>query len=76
MRMRTVISLIPKIMQLFMQLFWLWITLDWRIRKARKAFEKELIRNGIAKKDAQRLSRQIKIAKDQIMDSIWHFSPK
>jgi hypothetical protein len=46
------------------------------VRKTRKAFEKELIRKGISKKDAKQLSKQIKIAKDQIMSSLWQFASK
>jgi len=50
--------------------------LGWKVRKARKAFEKELIRQGISKKDAKKLSKQIKIAKDQIMSSMWQFTSR
>jgi hypothetical protein len=67
----TILSIIPRVAQLLVQLFWIWITLGWNVRKARRAFEKELIRQGIKKEDAKRLSKQIKILKDQIMGSIW-----
>lgn len=67
----TIFSIIPRVAQLLVQLFWIWITLGWNVRKARRAFEKELIRQGIEKEDAKRLSKQIKILKDQIMGSIW-----
>jgi len=67
----TILSIIPRVAQLLVQLFWIWITLGWNVRKARRAFEKELIRQGIEKEDAKRLSKQIKILKDQIMGSIW-----
>lgn len=67
----TILSIIPRVAQLLVQLFWIWITLGWNVRKARRVFEKELIRQGIKKEDAKRLSKQIKILKDQIMGSIW-----
>jgi len=66
--------MIPQIARLLTQLSWLWLTLGWQVRKARKAFEKELIRQGISKEDAKRLSRQIKTLKDQMMGSLWRFS--
>ncbi len=70
-RLRTLLGMIPQVFRLFTHLFWMWMTLGWKVRKARNAFEKVLIRQGIRKEDAKRLSKQIKIAKDQIMDSIW-----
>jgi len=76
MRIRTVLSIIPRMAQLLAHLFWVWITLDWKVRKARKAFEKELMQQGISKEDARKISRQIKVAKDQMMSSIWHFTTK
>lgn len=76
MQIRTILSIIPQIIQLLAHLLWIWITLDWKVRKARKAFEKELVRQGMPKKDAERLSKQIKIAKDQIVSSIWQLASK
>lgn len=70
MRVQTVVRIFPRIVQLVAQLFLIWITLDWKVRKARKAFEKELIEQGISKEDAKQLSEQIKMAKDQLMGSI------
>jgi len=48
--------------------------LGWKVRKVRKAFEKELIEQGISKEDAKQLSEQIKIAKDRLVGSIWRFA--
>ncbi|MCW3986379.1 MAG: hypothetical protein NWE91_08250 [Candidatus Bathyarchaeota archaeon] len=76
MRIRTILGIIPRIIQLLSQLLLIWITLGWKVRKARKAFEKELICQGISKKDAKKLSKQIKIAKDQIMSSMWQFTSR
>jgi hypothetical protein len=68
---RTILSVFLRVVQLLTQLFWVWITLDWKVRKARKAFEKELVLQGVSKEDAKRLSKQIKILKDHLMNSIW-----
>jgi hypothetical protein len=70
----TFVSIIPKAAKLLTQLFWMWLTLGWHVRKARKAFEKELTRLGVPKGDARRLSRQIKVAKDQMIGMVWHFA--
>jgi hypothetical protein len=52
-------------------LFWIWITLGWNVRRARKAFEKELVLRGISKKEAKILSQTLKTVKDQVMASVW-----
>lgn len=75
-RIRTAFGMMPQIAKLLTQLFWIWATLDWRVRKTRKAFEKELTSQGVSKQDAQRLSRQIEMAKDQIMSMLWRFASK
>jgi DNA polymerase III delta prime subunit len=37
-------------------LFWTYLTLGGKVRKARKAFEKQLVSQGMSKEDAKRLS--------------------
>ncbi|MGA2308073.1 MAG: hypothetical protein ABSG57_00820 [Candidatus Bathyarchaeia archaeon] len=37
-------------------LFWMYLTLGWRVRKARRAFEQQLVSQGMSKEDAKRLS--------------------
>jgi hypothetical protein len=66
-----ILNILSRSAKLIFQLFWIWITLDWKVRKARKAFEKELIHQGLPKECAKKLSRQIEYAKDQIIRSIW-----
>ncbi|MEM3458809.1 MAG: hypothetical protein QXN36_08000 [Candidatus Bathyarchaeia archaeon] len=56
--------------RLLTSLFFLWLTLGWKVRKARKAFEKQLIRQGMAKKDAKRLSAFYSKLKDNIMTTM------
>jgi hypothetical protein len=34
-----------------------WLTLGWTVRKARRAFEAELRKEGMSKEDARRISR-------------------
>jgi len=42
-----------------------WLTLGWRARKARKAFEAELTKEGMSNEDARRIGRYITDLKDQ-----------
>jgi len=53
--------------RLLLSLFALWLTLGWKVRKARRAFEKQLIRQGMTKKDAKRLSAQYSKLKDEMI---------
>ncbi len=75
-RIQTVLSIVPRFIQLLVHLFWIWVTLGRKVRKARRAFERELIRQGISREDAERLSKQIETLKDQLMSSIWRFASK
>ena len=73
MRTRTVLSMIPSLVKLISSLLFLLMTLDWKVRKARRAFERELMRQGVSKKDAQRISRPIKNVKDEMVRLLWRF---
>jgi len=58
---------IPAITRLLGSLFIIWLTLGWKVRKAKKAFEKELIKQGMSKQDAERISARYAALKDQAM---------
>jgi len=70
MKISTVISAGVSLIHLLLSLFTLWLTLGWKVRKTRKAFEKQLIRQGMAKKDAKKLSAQYSKMKNEIMNSL------
>jgi hypothetical protein len=78
MKIRSMISTGLYLIRLLLSLFILWLTLGWRVRKARKAFEEQLICQGMAKSDAKRLSAQFSKLKDEMMSSVkgsmfrWH----
>ena len=55
---------------LLCNLFVIWLTLDWKVRKARKMFEKELVDQGMLEEDAQRIGTQYVTLKDNIMREI------
>jgi len=52
----TVFKSIPHLAILGLNLLWMYVTLDRRVRKTRRAFEKQLMQQGMSKQDAQQLS--------------------
>jgi len=70
MKISSIISAGVSLIHLLLSLLALWLTLGWKVRKTRKAFEKQLIRQGMAKKDAKKLSAQYSKMKNEIMDSL------
>jgi hypothetical protein len=70
MKISSIISAGLSLINLLLSLFVLWLTLSWRVRKARKAFEKQLIKQGMAKKEAKKLSAQYSKLKDDMMNAL------
>jgi hypothetical protein len=70
MKISSIISAGVSLIHLLLSLLALWLTLGWKVRKTRKAFEKQLIRQGMAKKDAKKLSAQYSKMKNEIMNSL------
>jgi len=62
----TVLSSAHDLSRLMGSLTLSWLTLGWQVRKARKAFEAELTKEGMSNEDARRMSRYISDLKDQI----------
>jgi len=52
--------------RLLASLLLIWLTLGWKVRRARRAFEKQLIKQGMAKDDAKRIGAQYAALKDNI----------
>jgi len=53
-----------------LSLGWMYMTLGWRVRSARHAFEKELRRTGMSKADAERLSAVFEKLKDDLVGAL------
>ncbi|MEM3597055.1 MAG: hypothetical protein QXJ53_02870 [Candidatus Bathyarchaeia archaeon] len=70
MRIRSIISIILSISYILFNLLILRATLGWFVRKTRKAFEKQLIHQGMAKKDAKRISAQYSKLKNDLMNTL------
>ena len=62
----TVIKSFPHLVLIALRLLWMYLTLGRRVRKTRKAFEKQLIQQGMSKQDAQRLSACFEDLKDNV----------
>ena len=56
---------------LLCNLFVIWLTLDWKTRKAKKAFQKELVKSGMPKEVARILAKKYSSVKDEIMKQLW-----
>jgi CHASE1-domain containing sensor protein len=66
---RAIVSAAFSVVSLLSSLLLLWLSLHWNVRKARRAFEKELIKEGMAREEARRLSGFYKVLKDQIVST-------
>jgi hypothetical protein len=64
--MSTVLKSSPHLVRISLDLFWMYITLGSRVRKTRKAFERQLIMEGMSKADAKRLSACFEDLKNNI----------
>jgi hypothetical protein len=64
--MSTVLKSSPYLARISLDLFWVYITLGSRVRKTRKAFERQLIMEGMSKADAKRLSACFEDLKNNI----------
>ena len=62
----TVFRSIPYLSILLLNLLWMYLTLGRRVHKARRAFEKQLMQQGMSKQDAQRLSACFEDLKNNI----------
>ena len=60
----------PHLIRLTLNLGWMYMTLGWRVRSARHAFEKELLRMGMSKEDAERLSKAFEELKDDFVGAL------
>lgn len=72
-RIQSVLSIVASIVKIAGGLLILWATFGWKVRKTRRAFERELIKQGMSKENARKLSAHYKILKDQLISTLIHF---
>jgi hypothetical protein len=53
-----------------LSLSWMYVTLGWRVGRTRRAFEKELMRIGMSKKDAKHLSLAFEKLKNDVLGAL------
>jgi hypothetical protein len=70
MKISNIVGAGVSLIHLMLSLLALWLTLGWKVRRTRKAFEKQLIRQGMGKKDAKKLSSQYSKLKDDVMNAL------
>jgi hypothetical protein len=70
MKLTSIISAALHAIRLLLSLFAIWLSFGWKVRKARKAFEKELVKAGMARKDAKKLSTWYSKLKDEIIRTV------
>lgn len=70
MKLRSIISIAFHIIRLTLSIFALWLSFIWKVWTARKAFEKELVKMGMAGKDAKRLSAWYSKLKKDIVNTL------
>jgi len=63
---KTLVKSTPNLARMGTSLFWTYLTLGWKVRKARRAFEKQLVSQGMSKEDAKRLSECFSELKNSI----------
>jgi hypothetical protein len=71
MKISTILSAGLHLSTLILNLIVIWLTLGWKVRKARKAFEKELVKGGMPEEAAKKLGKKYSSVKDQVMKQLW-----
>jgi hypothetical protein len=69
-KIQDLLSIASSIIRIAGSLLILWATFGWKVRKTRKAFEKELIKQGMSKENARELSAHYKVLKDQLISTL------
>jgi hypothetical protein len=67
---KSLIKSTPHLSLLILNLLWIYLTLGFRVRRTRHAFEKQLIGQGMSKEDAKRLSLCYQNLKDSLSDMV------
>jgi hypothetical protein len=70
---KTIISVLKSgyyILKTIGHLLTAWLTLGWKVRKARRSFEKQLINAGMPREDAEQLSMVYSELKDQLLSTV------
>jgi len=69
-RALSILRIIYSILKIIGSFLSAWAVVSWNVRKARKAFEAEMMKVGVSKEDAQKLSECFVVLKDQMKSLI------
>ncbi len=72
MKISTAIKVGLYLSKLVLNLALIWLTSTWGVRKARKAFEKELVRSGMPKEAARKLAKKYSSVKSIVTRELWN----
>ena len=64
--MSSVLKSSPYLARMSLEVFWMYATLGRRVRKTRRAFERELIMVGMSETDAKHISASFEVLKNGI----------
>jgi len=67
--MLTAVKSTPYIARISLSLLWMYLTLGYRVGQTRRAFEKQLVAQGMSKEDARRLSASFEDMKNEITNA-------
>jgi len=59
---------VASVVRLLGSLFVIWLTLGWKVHRARRALEKELIKQGMPRREAEKIGAQYAALKDEAMN--------
>jgi hypothetical protein len=76
MKISTIIKAGLHLSQLVLNLVFIWLTSGLKVRKAKKAFEKELVKAGMPGEAAKKLGKKYSSVKDEVMKQLWGFVRK
>jgi len=65
-RVLAILRITYSILKIIGSLLSAWLVIKWNVRKARKSFEEELMKAGVSKEDAQKLSECFVVLEGQI----------
>jgi hypothetical protein len=66
----SVISGTVSVVRLLSSLFVIYVSLGWKVWRAKRAFEKELIKEGMPKEDAKRMGAKYAALKDETLNAL------
>jgi len=65
-RVLAILRITYSILKIIASLLSAWAVVSWNVRKARKSFEAEMMKAGVSKEDAEKLSECFVVLKSQI----------